>query len=154
MEHHSRRWIYQEGTLVSGSNGTILLSSYSLREIVPERDPIPMIDLLDSEIVDGLVAQGVKFRVSVEEDPSKAESNPGMVPKAEGVALLDTEGMSTFIAGGSPSPLNDIHDTLKYEDALRITFAAFRLRRIAKDWWRRASEARALKDQPWTWNDF
>ncbi|KAI5653454.1 hypothetical protein M9H77_30641 [Catharanthus roseus] len=50
--------------------------------------------------------------------------------------------------------LNDIYDTLKYEDALRVTFAAFRLRGVAKDWWLRASEARTLKNQPWTWNNF
>ncbi|KAI5680189.1 hypothetical protein M9H77_01416 [Catharanthus roseus] len=50
--------------------------------------------------------------------------------------------------------LNDIYDTLKYEDALRVTFAAFRLRGMAKDWWLRASEARTLKNQLWTWNDF
>ncbi|KAI5677489.1 hypothetical protein M9H77_08439 [Catharanthus roseus] len=50
--------------------------------------------------------------------------------------------------------LNDIYDTFKYEDALRITFAAFRLRGMAKDWWLRASEAWTLKNQPWTWNDF
>ncbi|KAI5653736.1 hypothetical protein M9H77_30923 [Catharanthus roseus] len=49
---------------------------------------------------------------------------------------------------------NDIYDTLKYEDALRVTFAAFRIRGMAKDWWLRASEARTLKNQPWTWNDF
>ncbi|KAI5657060.1 hypothetical protein M9H77_25853 [Catharanthus roseus] len=42
--------------------------------------------------------------------------------------------------------LSDIYDTLKYEDALRVTFAAFRLRGMAKDWWLRASEARALKN--------
>ncbi|KAI5668333.1 hypothetical protein M9H77_18186 [Catharanthus roseus] len=41
-----------------------------------------------------------------------------------------------------------------YEDALRVTFAAFRLRGMAKDWWLRASEARTLKNQPWTWNNF
>ncbi|KAI5672537.1 hypothetical protein M9H77_12901 [Catharanthus roseus] len=29
--------------------------------------------------------------------------------------------------------LNDIYDTLKYEDALRVTFAAFRLRGMTKD---------------------
>ncbi|KAI5676223.1 hypothetical protein M9H77_07173 [Catharanthus roseus] len=50
--------------------------------------------------------------------------------------------------------LNDIYDTLKYEDVLRVTFATFRLRGMAKDWWLRASEARTLKNQPWTWNDF
>ncbi|KAI5681565.1 hypothetical protein M9H77_02793 [Catharanthus roseus] len=50
--------------------------------------------------------------------------------------------------------LNDIYDTLKYEDAIRVIFAVFRLLGMAKDWWLRTSEARALKDQPWTWNDF
>ncbi|KAI5662366.1 hypothetical protein M9H77_21689 [Catharanthus roseus] len=30
----------------------------------------------------------------------------------------------------------------------------FRLHGIAKDWWLRASKARALKNQPWTWIDF
>ncbi|KAI5658208.1 hypothetical protein M9H77_27001 [Catharanthus roseus] len=30
----------------------------------------------------------------------------------------------------------------------------FRLRGMEKDWWLRASEARTLKNQPWTWNDF
>ncbi|KAI5673731.1 hypothetical protein M9H77_14095 [Catharanthus roseus] len=30
--------------------------------------------------------------------------------------------------------LNDIYDNLKYEDGLRVTFAAFRLRGMAKDW--------------------
>ncbi|KAI5656417.1 hypothetical protein M9H77_25210 [Catharanthus roseus] len=37
--------------------------------------------------------------------------------------------------------LNDIYDTFKYEDALRVTVAAFRLQGMAKDWWLRASEA-------------
>ncbi|KAI5673208.1 hypothetical protein M9H77_13572 [Catharanthus roseus] len=50
--------------------------------------------------------------------------------------------------------LSDIYDTLKYEHALRVTFTAFRLRGMAKDWWLIASEARVLKNQPWTWNDF
>ncbi|KAI5663987.1 hypothetical protein M9H77_23310 [Catharanthus roseus] len=50
--------------------------------------------------------------------------------------------------------LSDIYDTLKYEDALRVTFATFRLRGMVKDWWVRASEARALKNQPSIWNDF
>ncbi|KAI5663829.1 hypothetical protein M9H77_23152 [Catharanthus roseus] len=37
--------------------------------------------------------------------------------------------------------LNDIYDTLK-------------VRGMAKDWWLRASEARTLKNQPWTWKIF
>lgn len=50
--------------------------------------------------------------------------------------------------------LNNIYDTLEYDDSLRVTFASFRLRGVAKDWWLRASETHALKDQLWTWNDF
>ncbi|KAI5671792.1 hypothetical protein M9H77_12156 [Catharanthus roseus] len=42
--------------------------------------------------------------------------------------------------------LSDIYDTLKYEVALRVTFVAFRLRGMTKDWWFRASKARALKN--------
>ncbi|KAI5675472.1 hypothetical protein M9H77_06422 [Catharanthus roseus] len=50
--------------------------------------------------------------------------------------------------------LNDICGTLRHKDTPRVTFAAFRLRGMAKDWWLRASEARALKNQPWTRTDF
>ncbi|KAI5663516.1 hypothetical protein M9H77_22839 [Catharanthus roseus] len=42
----------------------------------------------------------------------------------------------------------------RYEDALRVTFAAFRLCGMANDWWFRAFEAWALKNQSWTWIDF
>ncbi|KAI5653130.1 hypothetical protein M9H77_30317 [Catharanthus roseus] len=50
--------------------------------------------------------------------------------------------------------LNDIYDTLKYGDSIRVMLAAFRLRGVAKDWWLRTFEARALKDQPWTRNNY
>lgn len=53
-----------------------------------------------------------------------------------------------------PKQLNDIYDALKCNDAIKVLFAAFKLRGVAKNWWLRASDARALKDQPWTWNDF
>ncbi|KAI5666849.1 hypothetical protein M9H77_16702 [Catharanthus roseus] len=49
--------------------------------------------------------------------------------------------------------LNDIYNTLKYEDALRVTFAAFGLRGTAKELWFRASEARTLNNQPWTFQE-
>ncbi|KAI5661821.1 hypothetical protein M9H77_21144 [Catharanthus roseus] len=256
-----------EGTLVSESSGTSPSSSCSLREIVSERDLVPIIDLSYSETPG----------VSIEEDSSETESDAGMLPKAEGVAPVDAEGVDILVAGESPAhrqatarasmletelvqvreahaarereiqelvderdcvkqfiaqflgttrnsvdravpswslgqevlvadtlrrsrprirqhetiwentprleqathmimenfiirirnyveqeikaklfleQLSDIYDTLKYEDALRVTFAAFRLCGIAKDWWVRASEARALKNQPSTWNDF
>ncbi|KAI5654108.1 hypothetical protein M9H77_31295 [Catharanthus roseus] len=175
-------------------------SSYSLREIIPEREPIPVIDLSDD-------------KTSIEEDPSEPTSDSEMTPEPEQGTPAVTGSMGTSVANtmpaaASPTPippvasvssflasllrggvreydicalerflkfrppefygdveqeikaelfleqLNDIYDTLKYEDALRVTFAAFRLRGMAKDWWLRASEARILKNQPWTWNDF
>ncbi|KAI5663733.1 hypothetical protein M9H77_23056 [Catharanthus roseus] len=273
-----------KGALVSESNWTSLSSLFSLREIVPERDPVPIIDLSDNETLEGLVVQGVEHGVSIEEDSSEAEFDARMLPKPEGVALVDTEGVDTLVVGGSPahrqatvraimletevvqvreahmarereiqelvderdwlkrfiaqfigttrdsvdrvmpswSPgqkvpvadtlrgsrprigqpettrentprpeqathtimenfmirmkklletsmttrrneriratgadeLSDIYDTLNYEDSLRVTFVAFRLRGMGKDWWVKASEARALKNQPSTWNNF
>ncbi|KAI5673073.1 hypothetical protein M9H77_13437 [Catharanthus roseus] len=103
VAHHSRRWICQEGTLVSGSSGTSPSSSYFLREIVPERDPILLIDLSDSEMVEGPVAQGMELGVSIEEDPSEAESDAEMLPELEGVALVAAEGIDTLVVGGSLS---------------------------------------------------
>lgn len=50
--------------------------------------------------------------------------------------------------------LNDIYDIFKYDDTMRVKFAAFKLKRVAEDWWLRASEPRALEDQSLTWNDF
>ncbi|KAI5681526.1 hypothetical protein M9H77_02754 [Catharanthus roseus] len=78
-----------------------------------------------------------------------ATISPMVVDEEEETAQAPKE--STF---PEEEELNDIYDTLKYEDALRVTFAAFRLRGMAKDWWLRASKARTLKNQPWTWNDF
>ncbi|KAI5657059.1 hypothetical protein M9H77_25852 [Catharanthus roseus] len=105
MVHHPHRWIYQVGTLVSGSCGTSPSSSYYLREIVPERDPIPLIELSDSETVEESVARGMEPGVSIEEDPSEAESDAGILPELEGVAQIDVEGIDTFAMGGSLSPL-------------------------------------------------
>ncbi|KAI5675960.1 hypothetical protein M9H77_06910 [Catharanthus roseus] len=94
MAHHTRKSIYQEGVLVSGSSGTTPSSSYSLREIVPEREPIPIIDLSDSET----------------EYPSEAESDVGMLPEQEGAAPapVDAKGMDTLAVGGSPVPLSPV----------------------------------------------
>ncbi|KAI5656551.1 hypothetical protein M9H77_25344 [Catharanthus roseus] len=50
--------------------------------------------------------------------------------------------------------LNDIYDTLQYNDTKKLTFAAFRFRGEAKDWWLRISEARILRNQRWIWDDF
>ncbi|KAI5673451.1 hypothetical protein M9H77_13815 [Catharanthus roseus] len=96
MAHHPCRWIYQEGTLVNGSSGTSPSSSYSLKEIVLERDPIPLIDLSDSETVKGPVVHGVELGVSIEEDPREAESNAGMLPELEGATPVAGEGIDTL----------------------------------------------------------
>ncbi|KAI5664805.1 hypothetical protein M9H77_24128 [Catharanthus roseus] len=73
----------------------------ALMEIVLERDPIPLIDLSDSETVEGLVAQGVEPRVSLEEDPSEAEFDTGMLPELKGAAPVATEGIDTFVEAAS-----------------------------------------------------
>ncbi|KAI5677689.1 hypothetical protein M9H77_08639 [Catharanthus roseus] len=68
---------YREGILVDEPSRTTSSSSssYSLREIVPEREPIPVIDLFDDESVEGLemalVAPGIGLGTSIEEDPSE-----------------------------------------------------------------------------------
>ncbi|KAI5664475.1 hypothetical protein M9H77_23798 [Catharanthus roseus] len=98
---HPRRWIYQEGILVSGSSRTSPSSLYSSREIVPERDLISLIDLSDSETVEGPIAQGVEPGVSIKEDPKKAESDAGMLPELEGAALVAAEGTDTLVASRS-----------------------------------------------------
>ncbi|KAI5668563.1 hypothetical protein M9H77_18416 [Catharanthus roseus] len=110
MTHHTRRWIYWEGVLVGGSSGRTSSSSYSLREIVPDREPIPIIDLSDSETVEGPAVQGMEPGLSIEEDSNEAESDVGMLPEQEGAAPapVDAEGMDTLAEGGSPVPLSPI----------------------------------------------
>ncbi|KAI5681103.1 hypothetical protein M9H77_02330 [Catharanthus roseus] len=89
-----------------------LSSSYSLREIVPEREPIPVINLSDDESVEGpemaSVAPGIGLGKSIEEDPSEPTSDSEMMPELEGVAPTDAEGTTTFIAGGSPLSVSPI----------------------------------------------
>ncbi|KAI5681547.1 hypothetical protein M9H77_02775 [Catharanthus roseus] len=80
LAHHPLRWIYQEDTLVDEpSRTTSSSSSYSLREIVPEREPVPVIDLSDDESVEGLemapVASGIWLGTLIEEDPSEPMSD-------------------------------------------------------------------------------
>ncbi|KAI5673070.1 hypothetical protein M9H77_13434 [Catharanthus roseus] len=72
-----------------------------LREIVPERHPIPLIDLSDSETVEGPAAQGVKPGVSIEEDPSEAKSDAGMLPELDGATPVATKGIDTLVLSGS-----------------------------------------------------
>ncbi|KAI5681770.1 hypothetical protein M9H77_02998 [Catharanthus roseus] len=67
-----------------------------------EREPIPIINLKDKETVEGLVVQRVEPGLSIKKDPSETESDVRMLPEPEGVAPVDTEGMDTLAAGGSP----------------------------------------------------
>ncbi|KAI5653429.1 hypothetical protein M9H77_30616 [Catharanthus roseus] len=104
----SHRWTYREGILVDEPSRTTSSSSfsYSLREIIPEREPIPVIDLSDDESVEGPemapVAPGMGLGTSIEEDSSEPTSDSEMMPEPEGVAPMDAEGTATFTAGGSP----------------------------------------------------
>ncbi|KAI5673103.1 hypothetical protein M9H77_13467 [Catharanthus roseus] len=87
MAHPSLRWTYREGTLVDEpSRTTSSSSSYSLREIVPEREPIPVIDLSDDESVEGPemapVAPGIGFGTSIEE-ASEPTSDSEMRPEPQ-----------------------------------------------------------------------
>ncbi|KAI5653231.1 hypothetical protein M9H77_30418 [Catharanthus roseus] len=114
MAHPSHRWTYREGNLIDEPRRTTSSSSssYSLREIVPEREPIPVIDLSDDESVEGPemapVALGIGFGTSIEEDPSEPTSDLEMMPELEGVALADVEDTGTFTAGGSPLSVSPI----------------------------------------------
>ncbi|KAI5652348.1 hypothetical protein M9H77_29535 [Catharanthus roseus] len=71
--------VYKEGIFVGGSNGATSSSSYSLREIIPKRDPVLVVDLSDGESIEGPAAQGVKFWVLIEDDPSMPESDLEMI---------------------------------------------------------------------------
>ncbi|KAI5672063.1 hypothetical protein M9H77_12427 [Catharanthus roseus] len=56
-------------------------------------------------LIRGTGSIGSGPRVSIEEDPSEAKSDVGMVLELEGVVLVDAEGMDTLATGGSLSPL-------------------------------------------------
>ncbi|KAI5683244.1 hypothetical protein M9H77_04472 [Catharanthus roseus] len=116
MAHHSRRWIYREGTLVDepGRTTSSSSSSYSLREIIPEREPIPVIDLSDDESVEGPemapVAPRIGLGTSIEEDPSEPTSDSEMTsePGREAPAVIGGIGTSvanTMPAAAFPTPL-------------------------------------------------
>ncbi|KAI5666728.1 hypothetical protein M9H77_16581 [Catharanthus roseus] len=112
-----------EGALVSESSKMSLSSLYSLREIVLERDPIPIIDLSNSETVERPVVQGVEPGVSIEEDSSETDSDAGMLPEPERVAPVDAEGMDSLVADGSPveaagQQISELREEISRVDAL------------------------------------
>ncbi|KAI5658584.1 hypothetical protein M9H77_27377 [Catharanthus roseus] len=55
----------------------------SLREIIPKRDPVPVVDLSDGESVKGPAVQGVEFGALMGEDTSKPKSDSEMVVEPE-----------------------------------------------------------------------
>ncbi|KAI5672452.1 hypothetical protein M9H77_12816 [Catharanthus roseus] len=91
-----------------------LRSKPSCREIVPKREPIPVIHLLDDESVEGPkmapVAPGIRLGTSIEEDPSEPTSDSKMTPEPERVAPVAAGDTGTFVAdslpvAASPTPI-------------------------------------------------
>ncbi|KAI5676503.1 hypothetical protein M9H77_07453 [Catharanthus roseus] len=83
-------------------------SSYSLKEIIPEREPIPVIDLSDDESVEGpemapVVAPGIGPGTLIEEDPSEPTSDSEMTPEPEQGTPAVTGSMGTSVANTTPA---------------------------------------------------
>ncbi|KAI5683441.1 hypothetical protein M9H77_04669 [Catharanthus roseus] len=82
-------------------------SSYSLREIIPEREPILVIDLSDDDSVEGSemapVAPGIGPGTSIEEDPSEPTSDSEITPEPEQRAPAVTGSMGTSVANTMPA---------------------------------------------------
>ncbi|KAI5650155.1 hypothetical protein M9H77_36160 [Catharanthus roseus] len=110
MAHPSHRWTYREGTLVDEPSRTTSSSSssYYLKEIIPKREPIPVIDLSDDESIEGpemapVVAPRIGPGTSIEEDPSEPTSNSEMTPESERGAPAVTGSMGTSVANTMPA---------------------------------------------------
>ncbi|KAI5678579.1 hypothetical protein M9H77_09529 [Catharanthus roseus] len=110
MAHPSHRWTYREGTLVDEPSRTTSSSSssYSLKEIIPEREPILVIDLSDDESVEGpemapVVAPGIGPGTSIEEDLSEPTSDSEMRPEPEQGTPAVTGSMGTSVANTMPA---------------------------------------------------
>ncbi|KAI5677743.1 hypothetical protein M9H77_08693 [Catharanthus roseus] len=117
MAHPSHRWTYREDTLVDEPGKTTSSSSsYSLREIVPEREPILVIDLSHNESVEGPkmapMVLGIGLGTSIEEDTSEPVSGSEMTTESERVAPAAAGDMGTFVVGSLPiaaSPTPILH---------------------------------------------
>ncbi|KAI5667939.1 hypothetical protein M9H77_17792 [Catharanthus roseus] len=144
------RWTYREGTLIDEPSRTMSSSSsYSLREIVPERESIPVIDLSDDDKqrVEAAGQQIMELREEISwvdalfyttrQAHRQATARTVMLeaelgsesPKHADEAVSESFQNRQFepIREATPLPeqvthkLNDIYDTLKYEDAMRVT---------------------------------
>ncbi|KAI5677584.1 hypothetical protein M9H77_08534 [Catharanthus roseus] len=102
-------------------------SSYSLREIIPKRKPIPVIDLSDDESVEGPeiapVAPGIGPGTSIEEDPSEPMSDSEMTPEPERGAPAVTGSMGTSVentmpAAASPTPIPPVASVSSFPTSL------------------------------------
>ncbi|KAI5653809.1 hypothetical protein M9H77_30996 [Catharanthus roseus] len=125
MTYPSHRWTYREGTLVdepsrTTSSSSSSSSSYSLREIVPEREPIPVIDLFDDESVEGPemapVAPGIGLGTSLEEDPRSQSPNHAEEAMSESSQNRQSEPMRE----ATPRPEQATHKLLDFEEWQRI----------------------------------
>ncbi|KAI5664820.1 hypothetical protein M9H77_24143 [Catharanthus roseus] len=160
MAHPSHRWTYREGTLVdepsrttsssssSSSSLSSSSSSHSLREIVPEKKPIPVIDLSDDESVEGpemaLVVPRIGLGTSIEEDlsePTRWTANygaekgdfPGRCPvlySSPGTSTDNSEGRyardgARSGAGGTRKREREIMELIDERDWLRQFIAQF-----------------------------
>ncbi|KAI5650153.1 hypothetical protein M9H77_36158 [Catharanthus roseus] len=122
MAYPSHRWTYREGTLVDEPSRTTSSSSssYSLREIVPEREPSPVIDLSDDESVEGPgmapVAPGIGLGTSIEEDPSSQSPNHA----DEAMSESSQNRLSEPMREATPRPEQATHKLLDFEEWQRI----------------------------------
>ncbi|KAI5653828.1 hypothetical protein M9H77_31015 [Catharanthus roseus] len=104
------------GTQISYSATVDLVAGLRISQVVSEHlgwHILPVdgyIRRVYFETVEGLVVQGVEPRVSIEKDPSEAESDVEMLPEQEEAAPapVDAEGMDTLAVGGFPVPLSPI----------------------------------------------
>ncbi|KAI5653653.1 hypothetical protein M9H77_30840 [Catharanthus roseus] len=123
MAHPSHRWTYREGTLIDEPSRTTSSSSssYSLREIVSEGEPILVIDFSEDKSVEGPeMAPGIRLGTSIDEDPSEPMSDSEMTPEPERVAPTAVGDMDTFVAdslpvAASPTPIPPVELYLLFQ---------------------------------------
>ncbi|KAI5680954.1 hypothetical protein M9H77_02181 [Catharanthus roseus] len=113
-EHLGTRW---HTLLIDGHTGR------APSEIVPEREPIPVIDLSDDESVEGPemapVAPRIGIGTSIEEDPSEPTLDSEMTPEPERVAPVATGDMGTFVVdslpvAASPTPIPPVESVYSF----------------------------------------
>ncbi|KAI5651004.1 hypothetical protein M9H77_37009 [Catharanthus roseus] len=97
-------------------------------EIIPEREPIPVIDLSDDESIEGpemapVVAPGIGPGTSIEEDPSEPTLDSEMIPEPEQGTPAVTGSMGTSVANtmpaaASPTPIPPVASVSSFPASL------------------------------------